>query len=164
MSKDLHPDDRSRKTKFQRLVFTLLMVLFMVYCMCLYNTGRVQGFSYASFAVALRSMWLEVPAALMLQHFVGAPLASRLLPGIVDPASERRGLVQVAMAGCMVLIMAPCMTLFVSIVRGGFTADLLVRWLPLLVVNFPFAFFIQIFLAGPVVRFVHRSIFRRHAL
>ncbi len=148
------------KTRTQRLVFTVIMVLVMVYCMTVYNAAIAHGLSWGTFLAALRTMWPEVAAAFLAQHFLGAPIAARLLPQIVDPADKRRIMVQVAMAGCMVFVMAPAMTLFVSVMHSGLTADMPLRWLERLAVNIPFAFFIQIFYVGPLVRLIYRSVCR----
>jgi hypothetical protein len=151
------------KTKSQKLVFSLLMVFSMVFVMATFNSAQQDGFSYMTFARVLQTMWLELPVAFILQLFVAVPIAARLLPKIVNPQSERRIMVSVAMTGCNVLVMAPMMTLFVCLVRNGFSLDIPLKWLPRLVINFPFALFVNIFYVGPFVRFAHRTIYNRNS-
>ncbi len=64
------------------------------------------------------------------------------------------------MAGFTVSMMAPMMTLFVTILHNGFVKNVPLLWLPKLALNFPFALCIQIFYIGPLVRFIFRTIFK----
>jgi len=137
------------------------MAVSMVFVMATYNSAMQYGFSYMTFVKVLKTMWLELAVAFLLQTFIAAPVAARLLPKIVDPQSKRRIMVSVAMAGCNVLIMAPLMTFYVCLVKNGITLDLPLKWLPRLIINFPFALFVNVFYVGPFVRFVHRTICRR---
>ncbi len=152
---------RNPKTKQQRLVFTLIMVVVMVYFMTVYNAALEGGLSYSTFLSAFRTMWPEVVAAFLAQQFIAAPLARKLVGQIVDTQSEKRVFVQIAMAGCMVFIMAPCMTLFVNILHHGFSPDMPLFWLKKLVINFPFALCIQVFYVGPLVRLIYHTLYRR---
>lgn len=58
-------------------------------------------------------------------------------------------------------MMAPMMTLYVSIYHMGLTPGLLNHWLAKLVQNFPFALCAQIFYVGPLVRLIFRTLFRK---
>ena len=42
----------------------------------------------------------------------------------------------------------------------GFNSELIANWLQNIVINFPFAFFTQLFLIQPFVRFVFRNVFK----
>jgi hypothetical protein len=56
--------------------------------------------------------------------------------------------------------MCPSMSFAATVLYDGFTPEFLSNWLRKIVYNFPFAFFSQIFLIGPVVRLIFRGVFR----
>ena len=58
-------------------------------------------------------------------------------------------------------MMAPMMTLYVSIYHMGLCPELLGHWLMKLVQNFPFALCAQMFYVGPLVRLIFRTIFKK---
>lgn len=149
------------KTKLQDLSFTVLMVFVMVYGMTLYNGALESGLAYASFAHALRSMWPEAVAAFLAQRYVAGPMVRRLVARSFRPGRDPQIFVILTTAGYTVALMAPLMTLFVTFLHHGLTAQFLVLWLPKLVLNAPFALFYQVFCAGPLVRRVFRLLFRR---
>lgn len=138
------------------------MVIVMVYCMTVYNSALDFGFEYATFSRALVAMWPEAVMAFFVQKLVAAPVARQLLPLVIGKeANYRPVFVYVALAGCNVFIMAPCMTLLVTILHNGLFPELPIHWLKKLVVNFPFAFFVMVFYVGPVVRLIFRTLFRK---
>ena len=48
------------KTKFQSIVFTAIMVFFMVYCMTVYTISmKFGGLTYKVFALAIQEMWVS---------------------------------------------------------------------------------------------------------
>lgn len=58
-------------------------------------------------------------------------------------------------------MMAPMMTLYVSICHMGLCPELPGHWLTKLVQNFPFALCAQVFYVGPLVRLIFRTIFKK---
>ena len=55
-----------------------------------------------------------------------------------------------------VCVMVPLMSLLGALESGGITADLPVRWIQTIVVNFLVAYPLQIFLIGPICRSIFR--------
>lgn len=149
------------KTKFQDLIFSIIMVVIMVYCMTVYNLALEFGFHYSTFKAAFLGMWLEAAAAFAAQKFIAGPIAKKLTFRFFKPGADSPFLITLAMTGFTVCQMAPLMTLFVSLIHNGFVSNLLLIWLPKLVQNFPFALFIQIFYVGPFVRLIFRTLFKR---
>lgn len=149
------------KTKFQNFIFTIIMVVAMVYCMTLYNMVLESGLYYSTFPSAFLDMWPEAAAAFLAQKFVSGPIARKLTARLVEPYNGKPVLNILVMAGCTVSLMAPLMTLFVTILHNGFVINFPLLWLPKLVINFPFALCIQIFYIGPSVRLIFRTIFKR---
>lgn len=152
------------QTKFQDFVFTVIMVILMVYCMTLYNDVLVYGFTYECFVQALINMWPEAIAAFLIVKFVANPLVGKLMHYIIDVKTSKKTMIAIVRAGCTAFFMCPCMTLFVTFFHNGLTTDWLLLWIPKLVINFPFALFLQIFYLGPFVRLVFRTIFKRQLI
>ena len=79
------------KTKFQEVVFGLLMTVFMVFAMELYNTSlRLGGMTNACFLPALLEMRFMVPICFVMSFFFMDPLAkkiafSQVTPGVDNP-------------------------------------------------------------------------------
>ncbi|MGB2578702.1 sterol desaturase/sphingolipid hydroxylase (fatty acid hydroxylase superfamily) [Elusimicrobium simillimum] len=149
------------QNKFEGLVFALIMVFVMVYCMTLYNAILKNGFDYFIFIKAALTMWPEAAGAFFIQRYFGGPLALMLLPRVIDVKKEKKAFIAAAMGLCTVLIMAPTMTLYVSVMHHGVSWQLPMQWLECLARNFAFALCLQIFCAGPLVRFSFSRIFRR---
>ncbi|MDR1179282.1 MAG: DUF2798 domain-containing protein [Spirochaetales bacterium] len=149
------------KTWFQDLVFTVIMVLIMVYCMTLYNTVLQNGFSYSTFPASLQIMWPEALVAFILQRYVAKRIVKKLLPRLINVEDSKPLFISVSTAGLTVFLMAPMMTLSVTIMHNGITPQILIIWLKSLVLNFVFALCIQIFYVGPFVRFLFNLLFNK---
>jgi len=149
------------KTKFQDFIFSVIMVVIMVYCMTVYNMALEMGLSYSTFLNALLGMWPEAVAAFIAQKFIAGPMAKKLTFRFLQPGVDKQILVTIAMAGFTVCMMAPMMTLFVSFLHHGLVSNLPLLWLPKLVQNFPFALCMQIFYVGPLVRLIFRTLFKK---
>lgn len=148
------------KTRFQDLIFTVIMVLIFVYVMTFYNAGLESGVTLGTFGYALRNMWVEAIGAFIIQRYIAAPLVKRLVRRVFTPGEDKSIFIILATAGFTVSIMAPAMTLYVSIYHMGLCPELLGHWLSKLVMNFPFALCAQVFYVGPLVRLIFRTLFR----
>lgn len=147
------------RTKFQRVAFTAMMVFIMAFSIILYNiAGNSGGLEYAMFGTALGSMWLPYLFAVLYELAIAKPLAVKLAFKIVSPAGKPLFKI-LAMAISMVTIMCSTMSLFVVVMMNKIDSELPGKWLSLLVRNYPFALCIQLFIAGPLVRFLFRAIF-----
>lgn len=152
------------RTKFQDFIFTIIMVVAMVYCMTFYNMVLEFGLNYSTFPNAFLDMWYEAIAAFFAQKFVAGPIVKKLVFKLFKPSIDKPILITLAMAGCTVSIMAPMMTLFVTILHNGFVSNVPLLWLPKLALNFPFALCLQVFYIGPLVRLIFRTIFKKYIL
>lgn len=149
------------KTKFQDFIFTIIMVVAMVYCMTLYNMVLEYGFNYSTFLNAFLYMWYEAIAAFLSQKLVAGPIVRKLVSRLFKPGIDKPIFITLAMAGSTVSLMAPIMTLFVTVLHSGFVNNVPLLWLPKLALNFPFALCLQIFYIGPLVRLIFRTIFKK---
>lgn len=150
------------QTKFQDLTFTVIMVLIFVYVMTFYNAGLEGEVTLSTFGYALTHMWPEVIGAFIAQRYIASPVVKRLVARIFTPGEDKPIFIILATAGFTVSMMAPMMTLYVSIYHMGLAPGLLDHWLSKLVLNFPFALCAQVFYVGPLVRLIFRTLFKKH--
>lgn len=150
------------KTKFQDFVYTLIMVIVMVYGMVCYNISlNVGGLQNFVFLEALKELPIMGTAAFLLEFFVIGKLSQKLAFRLIDPKKEKPIFIVLAISSIIVCLMCPIMSLIgTSLLGNGSISTLFARWLQTLVLNFPMAFFYQIFYAGPFVRWIFKKIFK----
>lgn len=74
------------KTKFQNVIFTLMMSFLMVYAMICYNISlNIGGMSNQVFLMAFGEMKIMWPVAFVLEFFIVDNLAHKLAFRIVTP-------------------------------------------------------------------------------
>lgn len=152
------------KTKFQEVIFTILMVFVMVYVMICYNIAlNTGGLSTYAFAAAFHELVIMAPIAFILDFFFVGHIAKRTAFRIVNPAKENPFHLVLAISAVSVAWMCPLMSLAATILFKNAGSEFVAVWLQTVALNFPVAFFWQIFYAGPLVRFIFRQIFRERA-
>ena len=93
------------KTKFQNVVFTIIMAAIMVYGMIVYNVSlNTGGMRSENFLLALHEMPIMVPIAALLEFFVVEKLATRLAFTFMRP-TDRPQLITYAISTMIVCIM-----------------------------------------------------------
>lgn len=152
------------RTKLQSVVFTAMMVFVMAFSISLYNIADNSGkLERTMLWSTLGSMWLPYFFAVLYELVIAKPLAVKLAFRLVDPCG--RPLFKVlAMAVTMVTIMCSTMSLFITFMVHEIDGELPFKWLSLLAKNYPFALCLQLFIAGPLVRFLFRIIFSERKL
>lgn len=149
------------KTKFQEIIFTILMVIVMVYAMICYNISlNTGGMSTGVFLSAFRELVIMGPIAFILDFFFVGYMAKRTAFRIVDPQKENPFHLVLAISAVSVMWMCPLMSLAATILFKNAGSEFIAVWLQTTVFNFPMAFFWQMCYAGPFVRFLFRLIFR----
>jgi len=148
------------KTKFQKIVFTAIMVFFMVFCMTVYTISLNMGdLSYQSFFLAIKEMWIEYVIVFILNFFVISKAALKLAFRIVSPGQDKPIFITLAIQAFTVCLTVPSITLIAVFIHNGFTSDWFTDWIHLAVMCFPMAFCLQIFFIGPLVRWIFRMLF-----
>ena len=143
------------KTKLQSVIFTLGMAFAMVYVMICYNISlNVGGMSNSVFIMAFSELKIMWPIA-----FVFEKLAAMLAFRIVKP-TDRPVFITIAISSMIVCLMCPAMSFFATLLFKHAGKDFIAVWAQTTVMNFPMAFFWQIFYAGPIVRFIFGKIFK----
>lgn len=150
------------KTKLQEVIFTVFMVIVMVYAMVCYNIAfAMGGMQNKVFVAALSEMPIMCAIGFVLDMLIAGPLAKKCAFKVVNPQKDRTIFIILAISVFSILFMCPMMSFAATILfNGGFNSEIVATWAGLTVKNFPMAFFWQIFVAGPLVRFVFGKIFR----
>ena len=149
------------KTKFQEVIFTIMMVFVMVYVMICYNIAlNTGGLDSSVFLSAFRELVIMAPVAFILDFFFVGHMAKRAAFRIVDPRKENPFHLVLAISAVSVMWMCPLMSLAATILFKNAGSEFIAVWLQTTVFNFPMAFFWQMCYAGPFVRFLFRLIFR----
>lgn len=176
------------KNQFERMMFALLTVIITVHGYVFYSlyvvngsllmeltgTGSVlaaigkQGGVYMLgralpiWAVVL----VEFCLAYCLEVLMGSPWSFRLACRVFDPRTSHPMMLESAVICATVGIMCPAMSFLAALLyypyyAGFHVVTLLANWLKLICLNFPFAFFSQLFFIQPLVRALFRLLFRR---
>lgn len=64
------------KTKFENFLFTICMVVLMVFSMTVYNLAyKMKGLTYPAFLIVFKEIWIEVVFAVIIEILIAGPLA-----------------------------------------------------------------------------------------
>ena len=141
------------KTKFQNVIFTIIMAAIMVYGMIVYNVSlNTGGMRSENFLLALHEMPIMVPIAALLEFFVVEKLATRLAFTFMRP-TDRPQLITYAIS---TMIVCPVMSLIATLL---FKAPSFAEWIHTWALNMPMALIWQLLYCGPLVRLIFRTIF-----
>ena len=144
------------KTKFEDVIFTIIMATIMVYGMVVYNVAlNAGGVTGTTFIAALHELPIIVPIAFVLEFFIVGKLARKLAFTVMKP-TDRPQFITYAISICICCIMCPTMSLIATLL---FKAPSLGTWVQTFAMNFPMAICYQMFYCGPLVRLIFRSIF-----
>lgn len=150
------------KTKFQEVIFTIIMVFFMVYAMICYNISlNMGGMSNKVFLAAFHELIIMGPIAFVLDFVLIGGLAKKIAFKIVNVQQDNPFHIVLAISAASVALMCPCMSLAATLLFKNTGSEFVAVWLETTVFNFPMAFFWQIFYAGPIVRLIFKLIFRK---
>lgn len=146
------------KTKFQNVVFTVIMAIIMVYGMIVYNVAlNTGGVTNATFGMALHEMPIMVPVAFILEFFVVEKLATKLAFTVVRP-TDRPQIITYAISTMIVCIMCPTMSLIATLL---FKEPSFGTWIQTFGCNMPMALIWQLLFCGPLARLIFRTLFRK---
>lgn len=176
------------KNKSQQMIFAFLTVLVTVHAYVFYSLYVVNGTYFASIPGAtgvldgirlnggvmmlgsLYPIWavvlLEFCLAYLLECTIGSPCSFKLASRMFDPGKTHPVIFETAIICATVAIMCPAMSFLAAIIYypyyAGFNVlTLLANWIRLVCLNFPFAFFSQIFFIQPLIRTVFKFLFVR---
>ena len=149
------------KNKFQEVIFTIIMVFVMVYAMICYNIVLNTGtMTNETFLLAFHELTFMGPIAFILDFFIIGGLAKKIAFGIVDMRRDNPFHLVLAISAVSVAFMCPCMSFAATVlIKHAPASQIIPTWLQTTAMNFPMAFFWQIFYAGPFVRFIFGKLF-----
>lgn len=149
------------KNKFQEVIFTIIMVFFMVYAMICYNISlNIGGMSNEVFLSAFHELVIMGPIAFILDFFIVSKLAFMCAARMVDFRNSHPFSKILAISVASVAFMCPLMSLAATLLFKNAGSEFIAAWLQTTITNFPMALCWQLFFAGPVVRTVFSLIFR----
>ena len=150
------------KNKFQDVIFTIIMVFFMVYAMICYNIALNRGgMTNEVFLLAFHELVIMGPVAFVLDFFLYGGLAKKIAFGIVDPQNAKQYEIVLAISSVTVCLMCPTMSLVATILFSHPGTELIAVWFQKTALNFPMALCSQLFYIGPFVRKIFACIFDR---
>ena len=161
------------KTKTaQNVVYTLIGVTIMVPIMTIYNKFLVYS-TFIEFPLTSPVFWRAVgigicqryPFVFPLQFFVVQRFAEKQTAKHTSPGDDWI-YVSIIRASFSILILCPVLSLYSNLllVLDGTLRSFpafLNNWLPRMVLNWPFAYGVQLFFAGPLNRAIFLAILRR---
>lgn len=148
------------KTKFQEIIFTIIMVIVMVYALVVYNISLDKGgLTNEVFLIAFGELVIMGIVGFILEMLIAGPLAKKLAFRLVTPGKDKPIFVILAVSVMTVCLMCPMMSFVAAVLFKGVDAQLLSKWIQTSVMNFPMAFCWQIFFAGPFVRWIFGHLF-----
>ena len=137
------------------------MVFVMVYAMICYNISlNIGGMANHVFLDAFHELVIMGPVAFILDFFLYGSLSKKLAFRIVNPAEDKPIMIILAISSITVCLMCPSMSLVATLLFKNPGKEVIAIWLQTTALNFPVAFFWQIFFAGPLVRKIFGGIFK----
>lgn len=152
------------KTKFQDFVYTIIMIVIMVYAMVCYNVSiNIGGMSNKIFFIALKELPIMVLIAFILEFFLVGNLSKKITFKLLDPKKDNQVLITILISSIIVAIMCPLMSFIGSLLFNyNGISNLIANYFQAWVISFPMALCFQLFYAGPLVRWIFKKIFRNN--
>jgi hypothetical protein len=146
------------QTKFQNVIYTIIMAIIMVYGMIIYNVAlSTGGVTNVTFGMALHEMPIMVPIAIILEFFIVEKLATKLAFTVMKP-TDRPQFITYAISTMIVCLMCPTMSLIATLL---FKEPSFGTWVQTWGMNMPMALIWQLLFAGPLTRLIFRNLFRK---
>lgn len=176
------------RNQFQRMVFAFLTVLVTVHAYVFYSLYVVNGTTLMALTGeghvlhAIRAqggvymlgrmlpIWavilVEFCLAFGLECVMGSPCSFKLACRVFDPKTSHPMHFESAVICATVGLMCPAMSFLAALLyypyyEGFNLLTLLANWLKLVCLNFPFAYFTQLFFIQPLVRTAFKVLFRK---
>lgn len=149
------------RTKFQEIIYAILMTFFMVLAMEIYNAGlHMGGLTNQGILNALSEMPIMFPICFVTGFFFIDRIAPKIAFRLVTPGKDLPFLVTLTRAGVTVCLMCPTMSLWATLIFSHAGTEFPAIWLQTFASNFPMALCWQIFFCGPLVRFLFPHSFK----
>ena len=149
------------KTKLESIIFTAVTAWLMVYIMTLYNTVLAMGsFTNATFLIALKGMWLEYVIIFLCAYFISGRIAKYFAFRVVQPGD--RPIAVIFAIQVFTVVSQVALASILGVWHGyGFTSQFVPHYLMTYCRNFIMALPVQLLIAGPIARWLFRTLFVR---
>lgn len=148
-------------TKLQKIFFAFFTVMITVPLFVIYNLAiEIGGMSNQVFIKSLKIIPVEFVFAIILEILIAGPLSEKIAFSIVNPREEKPYIITTVMICSTIVLMCPMMSFVAAFLFHGITVEFITQWMQNIVINFPFAFFAQLFFIQPLVRFIFRCAFK----
>lgn len=178
------------RNQFERMIFALLTVVITVHGYVFYSLYVVNGsllmalngtdsvlaaianqggvYMFGRYLPVWAVVLVEFCLAYGLEVTMGSPCSFKLACRVFDPRTSHPMIFESAIICATVGLMCPAMSFLAALLyypyyTGFHVVTLLANWLKLVCLNFPFAFFSQLFFIQPLVRTLFKVLFRRNA-
>lgn len=150
------------KSLFQEIIFTIIMVLLMVYAMVCYNIAlAIGGLSNQVFLMAFKELAIMGPIAFVLDFFIVGPIAKKITFKNFNPQTDKPLFIVLSISACSIWFMCPLMSFVATLLfKGGFQKEFVSIWIQTTMFNYPMAGLWQFLVAGPIFRHIFGLIFR----
>lgn len=149
------------KTRPQKVFFSIVMAVLMVYPMELYNLALQEG------GLTNGMLWrplLDLPLmgvlVILLESLITGPIARRVMRKHFDPAKDKPIFCTLAVQWMTVTLMCPMMSLAATLIFKQPGWETPAVFLQTFACNFPAALLWQLFFAGPICRWLLKLVFR----
>ena len=176
------------RNQFQRMMFAFITVVITVHAYVFYSLYVVNGsalmelnqttgviaalkkqggvYMCGTYLPVWECILIEFCFAYLLENLVGSPASFKLASRIFNPAKNHPMIFETAIICATVGIMCPAMSFIAAFLyypyhMGFNVVTLFANWLKLVCLNFPFAFFTQLFFIQPAVRVIFKTLFRK---
>ena len=148
--------------KKEEIIFSIMMVIVMVYGMICYNISiSIGGLTNKVFFMALREMIIIVPIAFLIEVLFVSRIAAKKANEIINIKKDNLFFMVIMMSCITVLLMCPIMSLIATVLFKNPGSEIIAIWLQTTTLNFPMALLWQLFFAGPLVRFIFNKLFQK---
>ena len=134
------------KNLFQEIIFTIIMVIEMVYAMICYNIAlSTGGMSNFVFLAAFKELAVMGPIAFVLDFFLVGKIAKAKAFKMVDVRKDNPFHLVIAIAAVSVIFMCPLMSLAATLLFKDAGGEFVAVWLQTTALNIPMALCWQLF-------------------
>lgn len=149
------------KSKREKVFFSIVMSIVMVYGMELYNLAiESGGLSNELFLKVFQDLPMMCVFVLILESCIAGPIARKITFQLFSAEADKQIFITLCIAVLTVSMMCPMMSAVATLIFKQPGWQFFSIWIQTAALNFPMAFFWQMFFAGPFVRAVYRACFR----
>lgn len=147
------------KKIFKDIIYTVMVVLLMAFCMTTYNMAMHAGTLNAEVMINALTMYpINICIAFCCSFFIAKPISQLIV--FKGFKCKKGWTINIAMTLCMVTIMVSLMCAFCTLINAG-TENLGINYLNGWWQSFVVALPLEFLIVGPLVNFLHGLMFNR---